>query len=122
MSEEDEIEDIENTLHEGVVDGLYEVAEDTPGNTKYKLTNYGHVEAERTIAIKGLPMMVALSARKAIDDGEDRTVKSMADEIIKKFPRKLKLEAKKNFAPFWGEFANYSPLEYLEAYQEAQDG
>lgn len=112
-------EEVENILHDGVIDGLFEVAEEKDGHeTKYKLTNYGSVEAERTIAIKGLPFLVALSSHKAISDGKNRTVKSMSDEIIKNFPAQLKRLAKKNFAPFWGEFANYSPQEYLEAYDD----
>lgn len=121
LSKEDELNETEDILHEGVSEGLYEVAEDNPGSTRYKLTNYGSVEAERIIAEKGLPFLVMVSSRKAIDDGKNRTVKSMADEIIRNFPNKLKREAKKNFALFWGEFASWSPEKYLEAYEQAQE-
>lgn len=113
-------QEVEDILHEGVSDGLFEVASDTPGNTKYKLTDFGSHEAERTIASKGLPFLVMISSKQAISDGKNRTVKSMSDEIIKNFPNKLKREAKKNFALFWGEFASKSPQEYLEAYEEAR--
>lgn len=123
MSKQDDVEDIEHTLQEGVANGLFEIAEenDQPGTSRYKLTNFGNVEAERTIASKGLPFLVMVSAKKALSEGKDRTVKSMADEIIKKFPNKLKRDAKTNFAPFWwGEFSNMTPQEYIDAYHEAQ--
>lgn len=118
----DSEEEVQGILNEGVADGLFEIAEENnnPGESRFKLTDYGRHEAERSIASKGLPFLVALSSRKAINDGKDRTVKSMADEIIKKFPNRLKREAKKNFAPFWGEFSSWSPQDYLEAYQEAR--
>lgn len=117
----DELDEIENILHDGVRDGLYEVAEENDNHqSRYKLTNFGEVEAQRTIATKGLPFLVMVSSRKAVEDGKARTVKSMADEIIAKFPRKLKQSAKENFAPFWSEYAGWAPEEYLAAYDEAQ--
>ena len=122
MSDEISEEEIEHILQDGVSEGLFEVAEenDQPGNTRFKLTSYGEVEAQRTIASKGLPFLVMVSARKALEDGKQRTVKSMSDEIIRNFPNKLKRAARTNFAPFWGEYANFTPQQYLEAYQEAQ--
>lgn len=124
MNEKDEIEEITNALHEGVADGLYEVAEenDEPGTSRYKLTQFGQSEAQRTVATKGLPFLVMVSSRQAIAGSKHCTVKSMADEIIKDFPNKLKHEAKTNFEPFWSEYANWSPEEYLKAYEEAQHG
>lgn len=121
MSKDEELEEIENILHDGVREGVIEIAEENPNHeSRYKLTSYGQVEAQRTIAEKGLPFLVMVSSRKALEDGKYRTVKSMSDEIIKDFPAKLKRQAKANFAPFWGEYANCSPQEYLEAYDEAQ--
>lgn len=117
--DEDEVQKI---LEDGTAEGLFEVAEenDKPGETRFKLTDYGEVEAQRTIASKGLPFLIMLSSRKAVEEGKRRTVKSMADEIIRNFPAKLKREAKTNFALFWGDFANYTPQQYLDAYDEAQ--
>ena len=121
MSNEDELEEVESILHDGVRDGTFELAEENPNHeSRYKLSPYGKVKAQETIASKGLPFLVMISAQKALEDGKARTVKSMADEVILKFPNKLKREAKKNFAPFWDEFANYSPQQYLDAYTEAQ--
>ena len=120
MSDDEELQEVESILHDGVREGLFEVAEEGDNHdTRYKLSSYGEVEAQRTIASKGLPFLVMVSSRKAVADGKNRTVKSMAAEIIKGFPAKLRRDARTNFAPFWGEFASYTPEQYLDAYTEA---
>lgn len=122
MDKDNELEELENILHDGVREGLYEIAEENNNHdSKFRLTQYGEVEAQQTIAHKGLPFLVMVSSRKAIEDGKNRTVKSMSDEIIAKFPTKLKRIAKKEFAPFWDEYANYTPQEYLDVYDSAQE-
>lgn len=119
---DDELEEFNQILQKGVSDGLYEVAEenDEPYASKYKLTTYGNIEAQRTIASRGLPFLVMVSSKLALKEGKNRTVKSMADEILRDLPNKLKREAKKNFAPFWNEYASYTAQEYLDAYIEVE--
>lgn len=122
MSKDEELEELIETLSEGVSDGLFEIAEevDAPGKTRYKLTDYGNVEAEQLIATTGLPFLVMIYSKKSVAEGKERTVRLMADKIIRKFPAKLKRQAKTTFAPFWGEFADVTAEEYLEQYEKAK--
>lgn len=107
-------EEIEQILQDGTSDGKFEVVEGKDGTARYKLSDYGQVKAQQTIASEGLPFLIMVMSKMS----PLPTVKQMADEAVKKFPPELRREAKKNFAPFWGEYGDMTPEQYLEAYTE----
>lgn len=110
-------DEINNALSDARLSGDVEMV---AGN-KFKLTPRGQVHAEDTIVEKGLPMIVAVMSQYELDQGRETTVVEMAENVIAKFPLALRQKAKANFEPFWGEFADWKPSEYLAAWHEAQD-
>lgn len=123
MNDDMDEEEVSHILQQGTSEGLFEIAsEDENGEARYKLTDYGSAEAMQTIATKGLPFLVYVISVNALSEGKtDRTVKSMADEAISKFPNKLKRLAKTNFPEFWNKFASAGPELYVNSWREAED-
>ncbi len=113
--------EVDKALEDGVRNGVFEVAEenDKPGQTRYKLTDYGSVEAQRTISENGLPFMLMLHASHAIKQGKETTVNEMTIEILKDFPNELRRKAKENFKNFLDAYGGCSAEQYFEECRKA---